>query len=526
MSLTINGATNTLTAASGLAIAGNTAVTGTLSATGITSVTNVTDASAVNVASLKTAGGLGVAKKSFFGDTMDAASAGEAISGTFSRVASFARNSGGSPGVYAGFNTATNAGVFCNIAVAASPSQGIEIWAYNNVSAFSKIATFSAVAASAGLAVTGTLSATGITSVADTTDATSTTAASLKTAGGLAVAKSLYVGGLLNQTNVQTGLTASVEGCRHEADLTYTAAVTEIAASSFVLRSRGAVSQTDSTIGSVAATAAAFSYNTVNIARLSGFRADVRNVSTGVVANAAGLWVMNPANSGGGTLTSFAAVDVEALTGATTNYAFRSAGAGLFKIGDTTDSSSTTTGALVVAGGVGIAKKMYIGDNIVMASGKGIDFSATSDGSGTTTSEVLSDYEEGTWTPTLTFATPGNLSVAYTYQVGKYTKVGRLVTVQFALNLSTFTHTTASGELNITGLPFSSVNAQDQGFGSCLFKGITKAGFTQFSPGSIISSNAIRFWASGSGVTQSTVDAADMPTAGNVILYGSFTYHV
>ena len=34
MSITVNGATNTITAASGLAIAGNTAVTGTLSATG------------------------------------------------------------------------------------------------------------------------------------------------------------------------------------------------------------------------------------------------------------------------------------------------------------------------------------------------------------------------------------------------------------------------------------------------------------------------------------------------------------
>ena len=31
----------------------------------------------------------------------------------------------------------------------------------------------------------------------------------------------------------------------------------------------------------------------------------------------------------------------------------------------TTDSTSTTTGALTVAGGVGIAKKLYVGDNIV-----------------------------------------------------------------------------------------------------------------------------------------------------------------
>ena len=42
-----------------------------------------------------------------------------------------------------------------------------------------------------------------------------------------------------------------------------------------------------------------------------------------------------------------------------------------------------------------------ISDNLPMANGKGIDFSATSDGSGTSTSEVFDDYEEGTWTPTI-----------------------------------------------------------------------------------------------------------------------------
>ena len=41
--------------------------------------------------------------------------------------------------------------------------------------------------------------------------------------------------------------------------------------------------------------------------------------------------------------------------------------------------------------------------NLVMGtSGKGIDFSATSNSSGTMGSELLNDYEEGTWTPTLT----------------------------------------------------------------------------------------------------------------------------
>jgi hypothetical protein len=65
--------------------------------------------------------------------------------------------------------------------------------------------------------------------------------------------------------------------------------------------------------------------------------------------------------------------------------------------------------------------------NLVMAtSGKGIDFSATSNSSGTMTSELLNDYEEGTWTPTPSGG--ANLTVQVS-QSARYTKVGRLVTV-------------------------------------------------------------------------------------------------
>ena len=72
---------------------------------------------------------------------------------------------------------------------------------------------------------------------------------------------------------------------------------------------------------------------------------------------------------------------------------------------------------------------------------------------------TLDDYEEGSWTPTLTFSTPGNLSVTYTTQFGVYTKIGRLVHFELRVSASTFTHTTASGGLRIAGLPFPSSSA-------------------------------------------------------------------
>ena len=63
--------------------------------------------------------------------------------------------------------------------------------------------------------------------------------------------------------------------------------------------------------------------------------------------------------------------------------------------------------------------------NPLVLSGGQIQFPATQ--SPSADANTLDDYEEGTWTPTITFATPGNLSVAYTTQSGSYTKIGRMV---------------------------------------------------------------------------------------------------
>lgn len=91
-------------------------------------------------------------------------------------------------------------------------------------------------------------------------------------------------------------------------------------------------------------------------------------------------------------------------------------------------------------------------DNIVMANGKGIDFSATS---GTGTSELFDDYEEGTWTPTIEATTGSFTTLTYSNNTGYYTKVGRLVTVQFNIFTSNVNASGASGAIEIAGLPFT-----------------------------------------------------------------------
>jgi hypothetical protein len=94
------------------------------------------------------------------------------------------------------------------------------------------------------------------------------------------------------------------------------------------------------------------------------------------------------------------------------------------------------------------------GNLIIGTAGKGIDFSADPSAPGMT-SELLDDYEEGTWTPSYG-GTTGDPTVAFSVQAGYYTKVGRIVYCHLRLNLSSASG--GSGSLRITGLPFTPAN--------------------------------------------------------------------
>jgi hypothetical protein len=172
-----------------------------------------------------------------------------------------------------------------------------------------------------------------------------------------------------------------------------------------------------------------------------------------------------------------------------------------------------------------VVGKIKVSDNIVIGtSGKGIDFSATA---GTGTSELLADYEEGTWTPVLTANTPGNLSVTYGSQVGYYTKVGRLVSLQCIISTSAFTHTTASSFVKITGLPFTSANfaGLENSSGISAFGGITKVGYTTF--GFYVAANVdyLIGQASGSALAYDFLNITDLPSGTNKILEFTLTYN-
>lgn len=125
------------------------------------------------------------------------------------------------------------------------------------------------------------------------------------------------------------------------------------------------------------------------------------------------------------------------------------------------DGGSTERMRLTAAGDLDIAN----GDILMTTAGTGIDFSAaTPDGTGTTGSEILDDYEEGTWSPLYSDGT-FNAS-AYTTQVGSYVKIGKQVTVKLRVKPSNIG--SVSGNLRFKGLPFTSDSATNSDGAACV----------------------------------------------------------
>ena len=112
--------------------------------------------------------------------------------------------------------------------------------------------------------------------------------------------------------------------------------------------------------------------------------------------------------------------------------------------------TNSTTALTVDGSGSNGNVTVNTGNLIMGTSGKGIDFSATANSSGTTSSEILDDYEEGSFNPILQNGNNG-----YRFQYGFYVKVGNAVHFTAFIEVSA---TPPSSDLAIGGLPFTSRN--------------------------------------------------------------------
>ena len=113
-----------------------------------------------------------------------------------------------------------------------------------------------------------------------------------------------------------------------------------------------------------------------------------------------------------------------------------------------------------------VNRNLQINDgDIELASGHGIDFSATANSSATgatMSNELLDDYEEGSWTPQIrkyvggSFGTAAGMTDNGTVQRSTYTKIGNVVTL--FLHWDGFQVSDANYAA-LGGLPFSTANS-------------------------------------------------------------------
>ena len=212
---------------------------------------------------------------------------------------------------------------------------------------------------------------------------------------------------------------------------------------------------------------------------------------------------------------------------------------GTYTIGGTPTFTSPTVAASTFTSPV--FKKITVSSGPLTLTSGQMTFSSTPSIPSTGTQNKLYDYEEGTWTPTLSiegYPTPGDpvlgdLTLAYTTQLGTYTKIGMVVHVSFVLVTSTFTHTTVPfAHWALYGLPFD-VNQTLFGYqatygtGALLCKGFTRSGKNSayVAAAGINGIKGLLLWTMLDGNEDAaTMLTLDHTSGTNVTIHGSATY--
>ena len=131
---------------------------------------------------------------------------------------------------------------------------------------------------------------------------------------------------------------------------------------------------------------------------------------------------------------------------------------------------------------------------------------------GTGAANLLDDYEEGTFTPTL----GGNYTGTYADQYGHYTKIGNVVTFRVFLGIGT---TGGSGYVYVAGLPFASSSVARY----TAYQGWTNSWASNAHPQFILTTSTTIYvytLPSSGSTTQSTI--ANMGSSGNIIITGHY----
>jgi hypothetical protein len=135
---------------------------------------------------------------------------------------------------------------------------------------------------------------------------------------------------------------------------------------------------------------------------------------------------------------------------------------------------------------------------------------------------TLDDYEEGTWTPVIG-GSGGTSGQAYTYQVGRYVKVGKLVFASFNVLLSTLGTVTTNAQ--IQGFQFAAENTTNQN--ACVvittWQGMT-ASIVHISAEMVPGATAATLQYTGAAATGSTATMAQGDLSNTTRLQGFVMY--
>jgi len=143
-------------------------------------------------------------------------------------------------------------------------------------------------------------------------------------------------------------------------------------------------------------------------------------------------------------------------------------------------------------------------------------------GSDTAAANALDDYEEGTWTATMT-TTGTDFTTANRGTTGFYTKIGNLVTAFFDPFISTPSNGT--GDFVITGLPFASVGNITYVSSMIAWGRVDLNGaFTAY--GDVYQGTTMNFRYSQNNGLSVTLVAADLNGNSTPFMTGSITYRV
>jgi hypothetical protein len=160
------------------------------------------------------------------------------------------------------------------------------------------------------------------------------------------------------------------------------------------------------------------------------------------------------------------------------------------------------------------------GNLVIGTSGKGIDFSATGQPAGMT-SELLNDYEEGTFTPTLDGESTSP-TVGYATQFGSYTKIGRVVNFYIRLTLSSLSG--GSGNALIRGLPFTAGLANSPFASAIEVSKITfGVGYTSLSYRPLSAQTFGRLNQFGTTLDSAPTTIAQVSSTADIIISGSYS---